>query len=517
MTDRTVASEWDRGRDRYRGALLGLAVADALGTTVEFKPPGSFAPLTDIVGGGPFDLPAGAWTDDTSMALCLADSLLAAGGFDASDQLRRYVGWYRRGERSSTGRCFDIGGATRAALERFERTGDPYPGDASPTAGGNGVIMKLAPVPMAYAAHPDAAVALAADSARTTHGHPAALDAARYLAALLIDAIYGADRAAVAAGESRTAAALRAAGTLHPDVQAVADGTHLRRHPPDIAGDAYAPRTLEAALWALHTTGDYAAGALAVANLGGDADTTAAVYGQLSGAIHGADAIPERWRRITHLADEITSLADGLFELAQRVGPPPAATGVASGTRPARAETPHDGLPADAYWVRQDRIAAGPYPGAATPEEAKAKLAALLAAGVTTFVDLTEEHDRHRRLEPYSHLLRSVAARRGIRATHLRLPIDDTDVPPAWRMRVILDAIDTAVGAGEVAYIHCWGGVGRTGTVVGCLLREAGATPDTVLADLQELRAHTTRASRPSPENARQADYVTGWTPGRRV
>jgi ADP-ribosyl-[dinitrogen reductase] hydrolase len=101
---------------RYRGAMLGLAVGDALGTTLEFKPPGSFAPIEDIVGGGPFRLPAGAWTDDTSMALCLAESLLACGAFDAADQMRRYVRWYREGYMSATGRCFDIGNTTRAAL-----------------------------------------------------------------------------------------------------------------------------------------------------------------------------------------------------------------------------------------------------------------------------------------------------------------------------------------------------------------------------------------------------------------
>ena len=174
-------------------------------------------------------------------------------------------------------------------------------------------------------------------------------------------------------------------------------------------------------------------------------------------------------------------------------------------------------LPADAYWVRPGRIAAGPYPGAPTAAEAAAKLTALLEAGVTTFIDLTEERDRHRRLEPYSHILRSVAQRRGVRATHLRLPIDDADVPPPWRMRVILDAIGTATAAGEVVYIHCWGGVGRTGTVVGCLLREAGVAPETVLADLRALRRHTSRGLRPSPETPHQAAYVTEWIPGRRA
>ena len=95
--------------DRFRVALLGLAVGDAVGTTVEFKPPGTFAKVTDMVGGGPFGLPVGAWTDDTSMALCLAESLVERAGFDPVDQLRRYVRWYSEGHLSSMGRCFDIG------------------------------------------------------------------------------------------------------------------------------------------------------------------------------------------------------------------------------------------------------------------------------------------------------------------------------------------------------------------------------------------------------------------------
>jgi ADP-ribosyl-[dinitrogen reductase] hydrolase len=95
--------------DRYRGALLGLACGDALGTTLEFKPPGTFKPVTDIVGGGPFGLKPGQWADDTSMALCLAESLIECKGFDPVDQMRRYLRWYREGHLSSNGRCFDIG------------------------------------------------------------------------------------------------------------------------------------------------------------------------------------------------------------------------------------------------------------------------------------------------------------------------------------------------------------------------------------------------------------------------
>jgi len=114
--------------ERYRGALVGLAVGDALGTTLEFKRPGTFAPITDMVGGGPFGMKPGQWTDDTSMALCLAENLIECRGFDPVDQLTRYCRGYREGHLSSTGRCFDIGNTTRTALERFEETGEPFSG-----------------------------------------------------------------------------------------------------------------------------------------------------------------------------------------------------------------------------------------------------------------------------------------------------------------------------------------------------------------------------------------------------
>src|SRR3954462_3094193 len=180
-------------RDRFRGALVGLAVGDAVGTTVEFKPPGTFAPVKDMVGGGPFDLPAGAWTDDTSMALCLAESLVETRTFDPVDQLRRYVRWYREGHWSSTRTGLDIGTAPRAALHRFEQTGEPFPGDAAPNAAGNGPLMKLAPVVLAYASKPDDAVRFAGESARTTHGAPEAGAACRWFARLLLAALAGDD------------------------------------------------------------------------------------------------------------------------------------------------------------------------------------------------------------------------------------------------------------------------------------------------------------------------------------
>ena len=135
-----------------------------------FKTPGTFEPIDDMVGGGPFNPQAGQWTDDTSMALCLATSLIEQGGFDATDQMQRYVRWWRDGYLSSTGSCFDIGITVSDALSRFERDGKPYAGSTDPYAAGNGSLMRLAPVAMYYAADVEDAVAMAASSSMTTHG-----------------------------------------------------------------------------------------------------------------------------------------------------------------------------------------------------------------------------------------------------------------------------------------------------------------------------------------------------------
>ncbi len=169
--------------------------------------------------GGPFRLPPGAWTDDTSMALCLAESLIECGGFDAADQMRRYVRWYHEGCMSSTDRCFDIGNTTRAALQRFENTGDPWCGSNHPCTAGNGSIMRLAPVVLAFATSPSEAIAMAARSSRTTHGARDAVDGCRYLAALLLGALGGASKEGLAGRPLRTAGApvgARATGRRSP-------------------------------------------------------------------------------------------------------------------------------------------------------------------------------------------------------------------------------------------------------------------------------------------------------------
>jgi ADP-ribosylglycohydrolase len=302
-------------RERYRGALLGLAAGDAVGTTVEFSPPGTFTPVTDMVGGGPFRLRPGEWTDDTSMALCLAESLLERRGFDAADQMARYLRWRNDGHLSANGRCFDIGNTVADALHRFEATGHPWAGSTDPHSAGNGSIMRLAPVPLFYAADAAQAIALSGDSSRTTHGAAACVDAGRYLGGLLVGALRGETKAALLAPFYHPVPG--ATWQLDPAIAAIAAGSFAHKSPPAIRGSGYVVESLEAALWAFHRSETFAAGCLLAVNLGHDADTTAAVYGQLAGAYYGAAGIPAAWRdRLAH-RDLIVDFADRLHDLAQ--------------------------------------------------------------------------------------------------------------------------------------------------------------------------------------------------------
>jgi ADP-ribosylglycohydrolase len=236
--------------DRYRGAMLGLAVGDALGTTLEFEAPGTFKPITDMIGGGPFGLEPGQWTDDTAMALCLAESLIEKRSFDPKDQMDRYCRWWREGYLSSTGTCFDIGATVRKSLEFYLRTGEPFAGSTDPFTAGNGSLMRLAPVPLAFRANFGLAIHAASESSRTTHGSPSAVDACRYFAGLLLGALGGRSKEEI----------LSAFFCLGPDpdywrrhalsseIAEIASGSFKQKEPPEIIGAGFVVRSLEAAL-----------------------------------------------------------------------------------------------------------------------------------------------------------------------------------------------------------------------------------------------------------------------------
>jgi ADP-ribosyl-[dinitrogen reductase] hydrolase len=304
-------------RGRYRGCMLGLAAGDALGTTLEFKKPGSFEPVNDLVGGGPFSLQAGQWTDDMSMALCLAESLIVCEGFVPRDQIVRYVRWYREGHLSSTGRCFDIGNTVARALQRFERTGEPFSGPTDPMSAGNGSIMRLAPIPLFYSQDPSEAITKAGESSRTTHGSPTAVDACRYFGALLFGAVNGVEKRTLLSEHYSPIPGYWDCHPLVPEVADIASGSFLHKNPPDIVGSGYVIESLEAALWAFSRSGSFKEGCLLAVNLGNDADTTGAVYGQLAGAHYGEEGIPTEWREKLAMRSVIESQADALFELSQ--------------------------------------------------------------------------------------------------------------------------------------------------------------------------------------------------------
>jgi ADP-ribosyl-[dinitrogen reductase] hydrolase len=290
---------------RHRGCLLGLACGDAVGTTVEFEIRGEFDPATDMTGGGAFRLPAGSWTDDTSMALCLAASLIEIGQFDAADQMKRYGDWYESGYLSSTGRCFDIGSTVRASLERFIHTKDPFSGDRDPHAAGNGCIMRLAPVPMFF--YPDVAEAVrwSAESSRTTHGAPECVESCQLLAAMICAALAGGSQDEILFAHDLDQFTC-------PKVREIAAGNYQYKDAKAIRGSGYVIDCLEAAAWCFWRTDSFREAVLMAANLGDDADTTAAVCGQIAGAFYGEGGIPVEWLNRLVMADEIRSMADRL-------------------------------------------------------------------------------------------------------------------------------------------------------------------------------------------------------------
>ena len=298
---------------RFEGCLAGMAAGDAVGTTVEFKSPGSFDPVTDMVGGGPFRLKPGQWTDDTSMGLCLAESLIVCGGFDARDQMERYVRWWKDGYMSSNGTCFDIGNTVSAALSQFQRTDEPMAGSTDSYSAGNGCIMRLAPVPMYFASDPEKAITMSAESSRTTHGAVSCLDACRYFGGMIVGALEGESKDTLLSERYTPVAGLWDRSPLCSELDEIACGSFRDKEPPEIVGSGYVVKSLEAALWAFHKSSSFEEGCLLAVNLGNDADTTAAIFGQVAGAYYGIEGIPKCWREKLAHADLIQRLATGLY------------------------------------------------------------------------------------------------------------------------------------------------------------------------------------------------------------
>lgn len=298
-------------RDRAIGAFLGLAVGDALGTTLEFERRDEGPRLVDITGGGPFGLSRGCWTDDTAMALALADSLRASESLDCRDLMDRFVAWWRDGEYSCTGHCFDIGVTTREALERYRQTGDPLAGSTNPRTAGNGSLMRLSPVALRFWSDRAQLDRAAAEQSRTTHAALEAVDGCRAFAELLADAISGVPRRTVLAPRSFTGA---------PAIAEILNGRWRGRSRDEIRSSGYVVHTLEAAIWSVARTGNFRNAVLLAANLADDADTVAAVTGQLAGAIYGLSGIPSQWLDQIAWKDRLLDTAHQLVEPGSQAG-----------------------------------------------------------------------------------------------------------------------------------------------------------------------------------------------------
>lgn len=274
--------------------MLGLACGDAVGTTVEFKVRGTFSQLTDMEGGGPFNLVAGQWTDDTSMALCLASSLVSCTGnvtdcFDPEDQAKNYIKWRDEGFLSSTGNCFDIGNTVADALRTYELTGNPYSGSTNKHSAGNGSIMRLAPIPLYYYNSIEKTVKYAELSSKVTHGTEEAIDACHLLSLMIHHALQGKSKEEIVFNTIPVK-------QLTTKVDLIRAGSYTSKNTDDIKGSGYVIDSLEAALWCFHNSSGFEEAILKAANLGDDADTTAAICGQISGAFYGAGLIPKHWK-----------------------------------------------------------------------------------------------------------------------------------------------------------------------------------------------------------------------------
>ena len=294
----------DAIKDRAIGAILGLAVGDAVGTTLEFEVRDTYEPLTDMVGGGPFGLKPGQWTDDTAMALALADSLHSKDDLDERDLLRRFLEWRDQGTYSCTGRCFDIGSTTDASLTRWKKTGNPHAGSTDPSQAGNGSLMRLSPLATRFWRDRPKLRDAAARQSKTTHGAPEAVDACVAFAEVLADAIEGKPCSQVLRSHSDNYAG---------KIAEIMKGSWRRKQRDGVRASGYVAHTLEAALWCVGRTGDYSSAVLLAANLGEDADTTAAVAGQLAGALYGASQIPSEWKQRVAWRERILKTASCLL------------------------------------------------------------------------------------------------------------------------------------------------------------------------------------------------------------
>lgn len=296
----------EQSRDRAIGALVGLAVGDAVGTTLEFLPRDK-AHVKDMTGGGPFRLRAGEWTDDTSMALCLAETLLEKGDADTICFRNKLLAWYQHGYNSSNGVCFDIGHTTRFALEQYLTFGPGWNGNTAPETAGNASIIRQAPVSIFFRKSLSKAFYEAKKQSIATHGATEAINSTQYLSYLLVHMINGSNKHFVFSPHVMP---------LQPRVMIINVGEYKQKTRDQIRSSGYVIDTLEAAMWSVWNTDNFRDAILLAANLADDADSVAATAGQIAGALYGYSGIPQEWKNKLVQHERIVSMTGELFDSA---------------------------------------------------------------------------------------------------------------------------------------------------------------------------------------------------------
>lgn len=286
-------------RNSVLGSIVGLAVGDALGAPNEFKPSVDADDyIYDMVGGGAHGMPAGGTTDDTALAMLLAESLIANGGkFDAVLAAEYMVRWLE-GEWSPKGNCFDIGATTRMAFSYFLRNGVPV-GETDEYSSGNGGIMRNAPVAVLHWQNIGKAELVSVRQSAITHASPDCLMSAAKIGKVVASLI------AADVGDRK-----KCLFELLP----VRELGGVDVHDVFRTG-GYVLDTMKIASWGLANFSTFEDGLVAIINLGGDSDTNGAVYGQIAGALYGLNAIPKRWRDALWRYNDILAVAEELWKI----------------------------------------------------------------------------------------------------------------------------------------------------------------------------------------------------------
>ncbi|CAI7568503.1 unnamed protein product [Penicillium glandicola] len=308
-------------KSRAQGAIWGVCVADALGGPVQFRDPGTFEPVTGLRFVAPFKQPAGSYSDDGSMTLALACSFNQSKmQYNHALSVRLFTQWLTNGHFSTVNYSWDVGRSTRTSLRLWEK----YGGDMELAQGmviggldyeqfsGNGSLMRIVPVGLAYWRDPTLAKETARKQSMVTHPSLACVEACEAYTSLVCDVMKGHTK-------KQIFHAISVFPFTHPKLKqrlskhrykSIADWQ--AKAPSDMTSSGWVVDTLECALWAFFKYDTWKEGALAVVNLGGDADTAGAVYGGLAGSFYGFDSIPGEWVDGMQNKEFIRSITDAL-------------------------------------------------------------------------------------------------------------------------------------------------------------------------------------------------------------